>query len=370
MKSIFSFSLVLVYIVIFNSCQPPVPMEKLKILCGTFTDRESKGVYLLNFDPNSGEISNERLAYEAPNPTFLTTSKDGKKIYTAERNDTTAVVSFRYWDTQQNKFTLINKQNTLGVGPCHVALNGLETLITINNYNSGSMAVFRTKADGGIEGNPAFFQREGSSIVPERQDGPHAHFGSFNKSGDIVYSNDLGLDKVFGYRSGNGRPVEFVALELDPGDGPRHFDFHPTKPWVFIVNELSGTVTSALIKADGTFETISKASTLPADWDGHKQCADIHVSNDGRFVYASNRGHNTIGILSIDEDGKIKLINNQPTGGDWPRNFAFSPDGNFLLAANRHTDNVVVFKVDKETGLLNETGFEAKVPSPVCLKFF
>jgi len=345
-------------------------MEKLKILCGTFTDRESKGVYLLNFDPNSGEISNERLAYEAPNPTFLTTSKDGKKIYTAERNDTTAVVSFRYWDTQQNKFTLINKQNTLGVGPCHVALNGLETLITINNYNSGSMAVFRTKADGGIEGNPAFFQREGSSIVPERQDGPHAHFGSFNKSGDIVYSNDLGLDKVFGYRSGNGRPVEFVALELDPGDGPRHFDFHPTKPWVFIVNELSGTVTSALIKADGTFETISKASTLPADWDGHKQCADIHVSNDGRFVYASNRGHNTIGILSIDEDGKIKLINNQPTGGDWPRNFAFSPDGNFLLAANRHPDNVVVFKVDKETGLLNETGFEAKVPSPVCLKFF
>lgn len=347
-------------------------MEKLKILCGTYTDKDSKGVYLLTFDPNSGEMSNEGLVYEAPNPTFLTISKDGSRVYTVDRNDTISMITAHNWNAQTRKLEFINQQSTVGSSPCHVVLNRAGTLVVANNCGSGSLAVFRIRDDGGIESDPDFFQHEGSSVVPGRQDGPMSHFSAFSKNDAFLYSNDLGIDKVLSYPISQNGDVgkEEVALNLDAGDGPRHLEFHPTKPWVFIVSELSGTIISALVKEDGTFEFIDKASTLPADWDGHIQCADIHVSNDGRFVYASNRGHDTIAILTIDENGNLELIDNQLTGGDWPRNFAFSPDGNFLLAANRNTNNVVVFKVDKETGLLTQTEFEASVPSPTCLKFF
>ena len=220
---------------------------------------------------------------------------------------------------------------------------------------------------------PIVKQHVGAGPNEERQEGPHAHCTKFSKDGQWLYAVDLGIDKILKY------PVEVTtigdgstAFQADPGDGPRHLIFHPTQKLAFLINELSSTVTSLKLDATtGDFVAISKVSTLPPHYDGENSCADIHVSNDGRFVYASNRGHNSIAVLAVNESGDLMRITNESVHGDWPRNFTLSPDidNQFLIIANQKSNNIVVFERDLETGLPSYTGNEIQLSQPVCLKF-
>lgn len=355
------------------SCSQNKKMQQtdLNVLAGTYTDGKSDGIYRLSFNTETGKLTNEGLIATAENPSFLVTSSDRQYLYTVNETDSGGVSSFK-WDEETQRYNLINSQYSQGVHPCYIALNDKENLLAAANYSSGNIAVYRLGQDGRILDNRQVRQHKGTGPVEGRQEGPHAHYSQFSGDGRFLYAVDLGTDEILAYSvSAEGRIGEgHAAIEMDAGDGPRHLVFHPSKNYAFVVNELSNTVVSmAVDRENGKFNKIDKVSTLPDDFQEHSQCADIHISSDGRFLYASNRGHNSIAIFEVSEDGTLKRVGIEPVRGDWPRNFALSPDGRFLLVANQNSNNVVVFKIDSETGLLTYTGNQTEVFSPVCLKF-
>jgi 6-phosphogluconolactonase len=343
--------------------------KSMNLFVGTYTGKGSDGIYMLKFDTETGSLTDKLLVAETPNPSFLAISKDRKYIYAANESSPGSVSSFK-WDEENRRLEFINQQPTQGAHPCYVAINHSGEKIVAANYSSGNIAVFDID-NGKINDSPTIRQHEGKGPTG-RQKGPHAHFSQFTPNDSFIYAVDLGIDEVVAYPINSKGSVGegHTALKLDGGDGPRHMAFHPSKDLVFIINELSSSVVSA--KADhknGRFEMIDKISTLPEDFEGKNSCADIHIGSDGKFLYASNRGHNSIAIFSVADNGKLKMLGTEHVKGDWPRNFTISPDGNYLLVANQRSNNIVVFGIDKNTGLLNETGYEAEISNPVCLKF-
>jgi 6-phosphogluconolactonase len=248
-------------------------------------------------------------------------------------------------------------------------------VVLVANYNSGSVAVLPIKADGSLSEATAFDQHSGHGADPKRQPGPHSH--SIFTSPDNVFalSADLGLDRLFVYRlnpaagtlTANNPPY----AEVTPGGGPRHFDFSPSGKFVYVIQEMGSKVsTYTYDKTAGTLKEIQTASTLPADFKGENTCADIHAHRSGKFVYGSNRGHDSIAVFAVDpHNGTLKLIENTSTQGKTPRNFGIDPTGKFLIAANQDTDNMVVFSIDQKTGKLTPTGQNVEVGAPVCVKF-
>jgi 6-phosphogluconolactonase len=339
------------------------------LLIGTYTGQGSEGIYMLDFNVETGALTNKKLVAETPNPSFLAISHDQQFVYAANESNPGSVSSFK-WDQENQQLSLINQQPTQGSHPCYVDVSHSGNYLVAANYSSGNIAFYNLH-NGEINGAPTIRQHEGSGPT-DRQKGPHAHFSQFCKSDKFVYAVDLGIDQVIAYPvSDNGSLGEgHTALKLDGGDGPRHLVFHPSRDLVFVINELSSSVVSAKVDhQNGRFERIDKRSTLPKDYKGQNSCADIHISPDGKFLYASNRGHNSIAIFSVADNGKLEMIGTKPTNGEWPRNFTLSPNGRHLLVANQRSNNIVVFSIDRKTGLLTETGHEAEVSRPVCLKF-
>jgi len=350
--------------------QEKIKQETIELLVGTYTDKSSKGIYRILFNPVSGTLEKMELVTNATSPSYLDISRDRQFVYAINERDPGQVASYK-WNKGRTELIVINKGSTEGVGPCFVEINNSGNLLAIANYSSGNMAVY-TVENGKIGENPETRQHVGSSIVKPNQNAPHAHCSKFGTDGKYVYVADLGIDEIVSYSvSDEGKLGDKqIALAMDKGDGPRHFVFHPSKDIVFIVNELSSSVTSAKVDmTTGLFEKIDKKSTLPKDYTEKSYCADIHISNDGKFLYASNRGHNSIAIFSISEEGNLELLTTTSVEGDWPRNFTISPDENYLLVANQKSDNITVFKRNQETGLLSFTGNEVKLSKPVCLKF-
>ena len=352
-------------------------VSTMKILAGTYTQGKSEGIYQLSFDPGTGALTNEGLAVKTEQPSFLIAPKGRDIVYAVDETDRFneepggGVSAFR-WDESKRQLTLVNSQNTGGAHPCYLSLSEDGRFLSVANYTGGNFAVFGLSANGELIKDPQLRQHEGSGPNANRQEAPHAHCSTWRPDGKYLYVVDLGIDEVVAYPFGQSNGTlgdRATAIKVAAGSGPRLLTFHPTQKLAFLVNELSCTVLSMSYETDSpVFSPIQEESTLPAGFSGENTCAHIQLSPDGRFLYVSNRGHDSIAAYAVSPDGKLERVEIEPTLGQHPRFFTITPDGRYLLVANRDSDSVVVFRIDQVSGQLEPTGVQAEVFSPVCLQ--
>lgn len=337
---------------------------------GTYTDAGSQGIYRLILKKD-GAIVNNGLAAKTDNPSFLCLSHDKKFLIAVNEINVEGNGTVESYRVEGEKLKLISRQRSGGAHPCFVAVNDQGYVLTAN-YTGGNVGLLNIDKEGKLSDLLDLEQHTGNGPTP-RQTSPHVHSVWFEKNGKDFISVDLGTDAVYfssiDIKTNKIKPGKQQLLKMKGGVGPRHLAIHPHKEWIYVVNELDCTVTQILKSQDGGYSSLDSYSTLPDDFTGSNTCADIHLSKDGKFLYASNRGHNSIAVFSIDEkNGSLKLVSNVPTLGKNPRNFAISPDENYLLVANQTTENIVCFKRDKNTGLLTYIS-ETPAPKPVCILF-
>ena len=344
------------------------------LLVGTYTSGKSEGIYVYHFNNDTGDFDSVSMV-KTVNPSFLAASPNGKFVYAvnelSDKGNGGKVSAFSF-NKQNGQLTFVNQQPSHGDDPCYVAVDKTDKWIAIANYTSGSLSILPIERDGGLGDASTVIQHTGKGVDMERQEGPHVHCTVFSKNNKYLFAADLGLDEIttysFNQRKGTLKPTKQAFLKVDPGTGPRHIAFTPGNKYAYLLTEMGGIVFAYSYKK-GKFEKIQSISSLPADYKGAIGSAEIEVSPDGKFVYASNRDEsNTIAIFSIDQStGKLTLVGHQSTLGRTPRNFNFDPSGNFLLVGNQHNDEIVIFKVDKSTGLLTDTGKRIEVGQPVCI---
>jgi 6-phosphogluconolactonase len=278
-------------------------------------------------------------------------------------------------DATTGMLTFLNRVSSGGAGPCHLVVDKTGKNVLVVNYGSGSTAVLPLEADGRLKEASSFVQHQGSSIDKKRQQGPHAHSVNLSADNRFAMVADLGLDQVLVYRfdaaKGSITPNEPPFAAVKPGSGPRHFAFHPGGKFAYVINEMASTVTAFTYDAArGVLKETQTITTLPADFSGVNHTAEVQVHPSGKFVYGSNRGHNSIAVFTVDvKKGTLTSVEQVSTQGKTPRNFGIDPTGRWLLAANQDTDNVVVFRIDAKTGRLTPTGQVLEVGAPVCVKF-
>lgn len=340
----------------------------------------SKGIYAYRFDAENGRLEQIGLTGGIPNASFLAVDPGRKFLYSVgtiadhEGKPSGRVTAFAI-DLANGTLTQINQQSSEGRGPCHVTVDPSGSFVAVANYSGGSAALFRIEEGGALSPATDAEQFEGASVDAVRQTSPHAHSAYFDADGKYVFIQDLGTDKIWQFRlnanAGKLVPNAPPALEITPGAGPRHFAFHPNGKYGYLINELNNTVTACAYDAQlGTLSAIQEISTLPDGFTETSYCADIHVHPGGKFLYGSNRGHDSIAIFRIDgANGKLQAVGHQSTGGAWPRNFGIDPSGTYLLAANQKSDTIVHFRIDADTGALEATGDVTTVPSPACVIF-
>jgi len=346
---------------------------------GTYTGQKSKGIYAYRFDAASGETEPLGLVAEAQNPTFLAIDPSNRYLYAAlEINNfqgkrAGAVAGFAI-DAATGKLTAINEVSSGGPGPCFVGVDKTAKNVLAANYGGGSIAVCPIGPDGKLSEATAFIQHTGSSVNPRRQREPHAHSINLSPDGRFAIVADLGLDKLLVYRfdaaKGTLAPNDPPFATLKPGSGPRHFVFHPNGKFAYALTELLNTVVAfSWDAAKGVFTELQTLPSLPADFSGNSSAAEIQVDAAGKFLYASNRGHDSIAVFAVEKNGTLKSVEHVPTQGKNPRNFRMDPTGAYLFAANQDTDNIVLFRVDGKTGRLTPAGKQLEVGRPVCVKF-
>lgn len=354
-------------------------MSRILVYVGTYTFRDGGEIYIYHMNPNSGALEYIGAVRNLPNPSFLAVDSRHQNLYAVNEiasflGEPAGAVSAFSIEQESGKIFFLNSKSSRGVGPCHITLDRSDRYIFVANYAGGSICMLPRNEDGSIGDAAYFIQHKGSSINPRRQEGPHPHCVVVDPANKYVYVPDLGLDKIIIYKldlkEGLLEPGDQPWVNTRPGAGPRHFTFHPNGRFAYLVNELDSTVVAyAYSERDGSLREIQVESTLPGDFKGENYAADIHVSPSGRFLYASNRGHDSLAVFRIDEEnGSLKAIGHVHTQGRWPRNFAIDPSGMFILVANQHSNNIVTFQVDYETGMPKPTGHVVKVPSPVCVK--
>ncbi|TKG96453.1 lactonase family protein [Puteibacter caeruleilacunae] len=342
---------------------------------GTYTSGDSEGIYRYALNPETEQLENHGLATPSNNPSFMALSDDEHfmvavhEIGDKETGRTGYIESFAI--LSDGKLKSLSKVNCGGAHPCHVAVNK-QGYVLAANYTGGNVALMKMDTEGMMNGMLDLQQHEGSGPNVKRQESPHAHSTYFEPNGSRIFSVDLGIDKVKVYTlNESNNKLEKASTDeivLAPGAGPRHMCFHPNGKLMYVINELGNTVSVVEKLADGSFNVVKSVNTLPEDFSDESYTADIHVTSDGKFLYGSNRGHNSIAIFKLDEMGIPTLIGCESTRGDFPRNFTLSPDEDYLLAANQHTSNIILYKRDAETGLL-EFKHEIAAPNPVCLLF-
>ncbi|MBC7920468.1 MAG: lactonase family protein [Ferruginibacter sp.] len=354
--------------------------KEFMVYVGTYTSGKSEGIYLYRLNVATGALSPVSVKEGIKNPSFLALDRPRRHLYAVNEvadfggKPGGAVGAFAV-DGKTGSLTLLNQQPTLGDGPCHVVVDAGGKFVVVANYGGGSVTVFPIGPDGSLGASSDHVQHQGSSVNPARQEKPHAHNVVLDPANRYLFVSDLGLDKVMIYRfdasTGKLTPNQTPWFQTKPGAGPRHFTFHPKGRFAFVINELDSTVTSlAYDPAKGILKEVQTLSTLPKGvTSGNNACADVHVSPDGKFLYGSNRGHDSIVVYAIDgRTGKLTYVENASTQGKTPRNFTIDPTGTLLLAANQATDTVVTFRINQQTGKLTPTGQVAEVPTPVCLQ--
>lgn len=349
---------------------------EVPVYFGTYTrGGESKGIQVSTFDDEAGTLTSPVLAIEADNPSFLAFAPSGKTLYAVSEisGEGGAGRVSAYRVTGGGKLEWINQQSSGGAGPCHVSVSPDGRMLALANYSGGSVASFRLTDSGALSEVVSFIQHAGSSVNPKRQKGPHAHSINFSPDNRFAYAADLGVDKIFIYSvdpsTGGIAPAGETMVEA--GSGPRHFAFRPDGKFAYLINELTLKMKAFAVDRDsGLLTGIQSLSTLPDGASPEGSTAEVVCHPSGRFLYGSNRGHDSIVVYGIDaETGKLKYRENEPIRGKTPRNFAVSPCGKWLLAAGQQSGNVTVFSVDQETGELTFHGSEIKVGSPVCIRF-
>jgi 6-phosphogluconolactonase len=345
------------------------------LLIGTYTGGKSEGIYVYKF--NSATAENTLVSVtKSSNPSFLTVSPNEKIVYAVNENADSNIVpaggTVTAFAFNNGILTPINQQPSGGKHPCYISIDKSGQWIFTGNYSSGTVGVLPVNKDGSLNSLKQIIQHRGSSINAQRQQAPHVHAALLSANNKYLYVPDLGIDKVmvYAFNKKKGTLKLKSSAASEPGNGPRHFDIDAQNKFAYLMEELTGTVVCYKVKK-GKLIFQQRISALPAGFKGGIGSADIHISPDGKFLYCSNRGDaNTISIFSIHPaDGKLTLIGHQSTLGIKPRNFNFDPGGNFLLAANQSSDEIVIFKIDKATGLLTDTGKRIAVGNPVCIKW-
>ncbi len=340
---------------------------------GTYTKPGgSQGIYHYALDTATGAVREEGLVAPTENPTFLAVRPGGKFLYAVNELQKGAVSAFAI--EPDGKLRSQNRESAKGDGPAHLSVDQTGKNVLVANYGGGNVAVLPIREDGSLAAATAFIQHTGSGANPSRQKEPHAHAIYTDSTNRFAYVCDLGIDKVMVYKfdaeKGTLTPNDPPFAKVAPGSGPRHLAFHP-KGYAYLINEMGNTVTVFQHDAEhGTLKEIQTVPTLPADFKGSSTTAEIFVHPNGKFLYGSNRGHDSIVVYSIDEStGRLTLVEHVSTQGKTPRNFAIDPSGKFLLAANQDTNNVVVFRIDEATGKLTPTGHTFQCGAPVCVTF-
>lgn len=369
------FNFILLFILIF--IVQDASARKFHLYIGTYTDGNSKGIYHYIFDSETGNCKYVDVTNDIKNPSFLKISPNKKYLYSVAEGDSFNGIRgggiAAYKINKTGSLTKINDALSLGAYPCHVTISPDNSKIIASNYGGGSLAFYNIIENGGISPINQLIQHQGKGADSIRQAAPHTHSSQFEKSGKRLFAADLGIDKLLIYRFNEDSllfyPDKQPYVKMEPGAGPRHFAFSKKQDFIYVINELNSTI-SVLRKSKENVQKIQDISTLPVDFEGASYCADIHISHDERFVYGSNRGHNSIAIFSRDKKtGLLTFVGTESVHGDWPRNFSIEPNGNFLLVANQKSSNITVFSIDKNTGRLSFTGTEIEVPNPVCLEF-
>jgi len=345
------------------------------LLVGTYTSGTSIGIYVYRFDEETGTVE---YISETPavNPSYLAVSANGQYVYSVSENGKNDALVYAFsFDKKDGKLNLLNTQATNGAAPCYISADHSGRYVVTANYSGGNISILPLSDDGSLQTVAKLYEFEGTGFDAKRQDKPYLHSTVFSPDQQYLFAADLGTDQLYKFTTSATTPFLNVgtpeAYQLEPGSGPRHLTFHPNGKFAYLINELSGKVT-VFQYANGHLEAVQYIASDNSEGLGGKGSADIHVSPDGKFLYASNRANtNNIAIFSInDNDGKLTLVGHQPTGKH-PRNFIITPNGKYLLVANLNSNLIQVFEINRETGLLNEDSSKqiTEIDRPVCLKF-
>lgn len=340
------------------------------LLVGTYTRKTSEGIYVYRFDTTTGKLTYVSKATGVNNPSFLAVANNEKNVYSVGEVNGGAVLSYQF-DKKTGMLTTLNSQSSGGDNPCHLSLDKSNRWCFVGNYSSGTLSVLPILPDGTLGKASQTIAHEGSGPNTTRQDKPHVHSVNISPDNRNLFVPDLGIDKVVNYRfdAQTGMLNSAPSATVTPGSGPRHFTFHPNGKFAYVIQELNASITGFSYK-DGRLKVLQTVGTLPEGYTDKNACADIHVSSDGRFLYGSNRFHDSLVIYAIDpKTGKLTLVGHQSVLGKTPRNFSLDPTDNFVLVANQDSDNVVVFRRNTQTGALEATGTEIDISMPVCLKW-
>ncbi len=349
------------------------------VYLGTYTQGESEGIYVAPFDARTGEVGEAKLAAKSTNPSFVALHPSGDYLYAVgetgdfEGKPSGCVHAFSV-DRATGSLRHLNTQASGGSGPCHLSVDRAGRAVLVANYGGGSAVSLAIGSDGRLGEMLSLQQHEGSSVNAGRQAAPHAHSINLDHANRFAFVADLGIDQIVGYRYEDGylrREGAPPSVALAPGSGPRHFAFHPTRAFAYVINELRSTITVfGYDPSSGKLDTRQTISTLPDDYPQPSYTAEVVVHPSGKFVYGSNRGHDSIAVFQVDDEtGGLTRVQIQSTQGKTPRNFAVDPTGRFLLAENQDSGSVVTFRIDSDTGKLAPTGSVRNVPMPVCIKF-
>jgi 6-phosphogluconolactonase len=372
--------LILGFILLSNNflCASPQPKEKPQFFyVGTYTGSGSEGIYTYSLNPATGKLTNHGLAATSTNPSFLTLTSDGKfliavnEVSDKNKGGMGYIESFAIMNDGIH-LTPLSKVPSGGADPCYVSVNQSDFVLAAN-YSGGNVALFRLDKTGILSDLSDLSQHIGNGPNKGRQSSPHVHSAFFEPGSNRIFVADLGIDKVAVYRLDNNHSklikAPVAAINIPSGSGPRHLAFHPALKIIYVVNELTSNVSVVAANKDDSFKILETVSALPSNNNQPSNCADIHLSKDGRFLYASNRGFNSIAIFSVNSlNGKIVQIGQESTRGETPRNFTLSPDEDFLIVSNQNTNDIVSFRRDKTTGKLQFSD-QIKAFKPVCLLF-
>jgi len=338
------------------------PTSEIWVYVGTYTTGESEGIYVYRLDSASGALIPADVTTGIDNPSFLAIHANRRCLYATNEvhefagHPGGAVSAFTY-----------------GASPCHLIVDRTGQYVIVANYSAGSVTVLPIKEHGELGPHTDLAQHRGKGIHPTRQEGPHAHSVNADPGRDRLLVADLGLDRIVLYRLDRQRgvlmPCQVPWAATRPGAGPRHMIFHPTGPYLYVINELDSTVSVfSYDVAQGALREIQWITTLPDGYRGHNTCADVHISSCGRYLYGSNRGHDSIVVYRVDpHDGRLSVVTHVSTRGRTPRNFGIDPNGRYLLAANQDSDSITTFRIDAATGIPVATGLTTHVPTPVCV---
>ena len=348
------------------NCNEKDQTKPLTLFVGTYTDTESEGIYKLQFDTESGKIISTNLAAEITSPSYLAISENKDFLYAVQEindfeNGTGAITAFAM---ENDSLTEIQTVSSGGAHPCHVSVSPSGDKLSVSNYTGGNASIYKVGTNGKLSGPSAFMDH---NLIDSTKT-PHTHMTKWVNSD--IYIADLGLNALFAYNDEDAEMAKpKVILQLSEGTGPRHFTTTKNGRFLYVINELNSTIAVFEKNESGTYVNLHKVSTVAADFKGESFCADIHISQDGKFLYGSNRGENSIVIFSIDQQtGRLTLVGRESVHGDWPRNFTMDPTGKFLLVANQKSNNITVFKRDIDKGTLTFLN-EEKLAKPVCLVF-